>query len=63
MVALARYIARVSTNHHRFQAGKDREMKRQALLEKLADSFRKPKTAPWDWAALRDGKHRAWPIR
>lgn len=34
----------------------------QANLEELADNFRKPETAPWDWEALREGKHRAWPI-
>lgn len=39
------------------------ESKRQALLEKLADNFRAPGTAPWDREALRDGKHHAWPIR
>lgn len=39
------------------------EAKRQALLEELADDFRKPETAPWDWEELREGKARAWPIR
>lgn len=39
------------------------EGKRQRLLEELADNFRKPESAPWDWEALRDGKRRAWPIR
>jgi hypothetical protein len=36
---------------------------RRNLLEELADNFRKPETAPWDWEALRDGKRHAWPIR
>ncbi len=39
------------------------ETKRQELLEELADHFRKPDTAPWDWETLREGKPRAWPIR
>jgi hypothetical protein len=39
------------------------EAKRRKLLEELADNFREPKTAPWDWEALREGKRRAWPIR
>jgi hypothetical protein len=34
----------------------------RANLEELADNFRKPETAPWDWEALREGKHRAGPI-
>lgn len=51
------------TNQHRIKVTKDRKTKRQALLEKLADSFKKPETAPWDREALRDGKRNAWPIR
>ena len=39
------------------------DSRRQELLEKLADHFRRPETAPWDWEALREGKRRAWPIR
>jgi hypothetical protein len=39
------------------------EAKRQALLEELADDFRKPEAAPWDWEELREGKAHAWPIR
>lgn len=39
------------------------EAKRRESLEELAEHFRKPETAPWDWEALREGKRRAWPIR
>jgi hypothetical protein len=39
------------------------EGRRQELLEELANHFSKPETAPWNWEALREGKHRAWPIR
>lgn len=39
------------------------QSKRQALLEELADNFRRPETAPWDPEALREGKSSAWPIR
>ncbi len=39
------------------------EAKRLESLEKLAEHFRKPETAPWDREALREGKRRAWPIR
>lgn len=61
----------MSTQHRRIQVTEDREhaavsadeAKRQKLLEELADDFRKPETAPWDWEALREGKRRAWPIR
>jgi hypothetical protein len=37
--------------------------KRQALLEKLAQSFDEPETAGVDWDLLREGKSRAWPAR
>jgi hypothetical protein len=47
---------------HLAEASPDGE-KRRELLEKLADHFREPESAPWDWQALREGKHRAWPIR
>jgi len=39
------------------------EARRRERLGELADHFRQPTTAPWDWETLRDGKHRAWPIR
>lgn len=39
------------------------EASRRELLEELADGFRKPETAPWDWDLLREGKRNAWPIR
>lgn len=39
------------------------EGRRQELLGELADHFSEPETAPWSWEALREGKHRAWPIR
>jgi hypothetical protein len=39
------------------------EAKRRELLAELADRFRQPETAPWDWEMLREGKHSAWPIR
>jgi hypothetical protein len=63
VVLVGRYIALVPTNHHRIQPTKDSETKRQALLKALAYNFRKPKAAPWDRETMRDGKHRAWPIR
>lgn len=37
--------------------------KRQKLLEQLAQSFDDPEVAGIDWDLLRDGKHRAWPVR
>lgn len=51
------------TKRHRIQVTKDRETKRQELLEKLAHNFRNLETAPWSWEVLRNGKRRAWPIR
>ena len=36
---------------------------RRELLEQLADHFRKPETAPWDWDYLRESKRHAWPLR
>lgn len=36
---------------------------RQALLERLANRFEHPEMAGIDWDLLREGKHRAWPIR
>lgn len=39
------------------------EARRRESLERLAEYFEKPETAPWDWDALREGKQRAWPIR
>lgn len=39
------------------------EANRRKLLEELADNFREPETAPWNWEALRERKRRAWPIR
>jgi hypothetical protein len=39
------------------------EPDRQVLLERLANRFEHPDTAGIDWDLLRDGKHRAWPIR
>lgn len=63
MVLVGRYIALVPINHHHIRVTKDRETKRQALLEKLADNFRKPETAPWNREALRDMKRDAWPTR
>ena len=64
------------TQHHRIQVTEDPELaealraaapqnedRRQELLERLAGHFSEPETAPWDWDALREGKHRAWPIR
>ena len=50
-------------NHHHIRVTKDRETKRQVLLEKLADNVRKPETAPWNREALRDMKRDAWPTR
>jgi hypothetical protein len=38
------------------------EDERRALLEQLAETFEHPETAGIDWALLRDGKRRAWPI-
>jgi hypothetical protein len=38
------------------------EERRKALLESLAERFRKPETAGIDWDLLRDGKLRAWPL-
>jgi len=53
----------MATNQHCIKVTKGRKTKRVALLGKLADSFRKPATAPWDREALRDSKRIAWPIR
>jgi hypothetical protein len=39
------------------------ESRRQDLLEQLAQSFEEPGAAGIDWDLLRDGKHRAWPVR
>jgi hypothetical protein len=39
------------------------EGRRREQLEKLADHFRKPETAPWDWDYLRESKRHAWPLR
>lgn len=39
------------------------EEERQRLLEQLAQDFDEPGAAGVDWDLLRDGKHRAWPIR
>jgi hypothetical protein len=39
------------------------EAKRQELLEQLAGTFEQPETAGIDWDLLREGKHRAWPLR
>jgi hypothetical protein len=39
------------------------ESRRQELLEQLAQSFEEPEAAGIDWGLLRDGKHRAWPVR
>jgi hypothetical protein len=38
------------------------EERRRELLERLAENFEHPETAPWDWDRLRDGKLGAWPI-
>jgi hypothetical protein len=39
------------------------EEQRRAQLERLADDFAHPDSAPWDWDLLREGKPRAWPLR
>jgi hypothetical protein len=39
------------------------EDRRQELLEELVQDFEDPETAGVDWHLLRDGKHRAWPVR
>ena len=39
------------------------EAERRALLERSVEKFRHPETMGIDWDELRDGKHRAWPIR
>jgi hypothetical protein len=39
------------------------ESKRQELLAQLAQSFDEPEVAGIDWDLLREGKHRAWPVR
>jgi hypothetical protein len=39
------------------------EGRRQELLEQLAQDFDAPEAAGIDWDLLRDGKHRAWPLR
>lgn len=39
------------------------ESRRQELLEELAQSFEDPEAAGVDWDLLREGKHRAWPVR
>lgn len=39
------------------------DSERQKLLEQLARSFDDPEAAGIDWDLLREGKHRAWPIR
>jgi hypothetical protein len=59
------------THHDRIQVTEDRELaaappddaRRLELLEELADDFRKPETAPWDWRELREGRAPARPIR
>jgi len=33
---------------------------RRAKLEELAECFKEPETAPWNWEALREGKRFAW---
>jgi hypothetical protein len=48
---------------HHLAGGQLSEERRRELLEGLAECFERPETAPWDWDRLRDGKHRAWPIR
>jgi hypothetical protein len=39
------------------------ESRRRELLEQLAQSFDEPEGAGIDWDLLREGKHRAWPVR
>jgi hypothetical protein len=39
------------------------EGRQQELLEQLAQDFDAPEAAGVDWDLLRDGKHRAWPLR
>ncbi len=39
------------------------EDRRQHLLERLAARFEEPENAGIDLDLLREGKHRAWPIR
>lgn len=39
------------------------DARRRQRLERLAEHFEKPETAPWDWDYLRESKRRAWPIR
>lgn len=39
------------------------EEERRALLERLAERFMEPESAGIDWALLRDGKLRAWPLQ
>lgn len=67
------------TRHPRIQVTEDRELtiagarrlsgepleesRREELLEELAQGFEEPGTAGIDWDLLRDGKHRAWPVR
>lgn len=56
-----RELAIVGARH--LAAAPPDQSKRQALLEELAENFRRPETAPWDPEALREGKSSAWPIR
>lgn len=56
-----RELAIVGARH--LAAAPPEESRRKELLEGLADHFKEPETAPWDWEALRDGKHLAWPAR
>ena len=39
------------------------DSERQRLLAQLAQNFDDPEAAGVDWDLLRDGKHRAWPVR
>ena len=44
-------------------AAPESEVRRRALLERLANRFEHPDTAGIDWDLLREGKRRAWPVR
>ena len=44
-------------------AAPESEVRRRALLERLANRFEHTDTAGIDWDLLREGKRRAWPVR
>lgn len=60
----SRQVRELAIAGARHMAGAARsEGERRALLERMAERFDHPETAGIDWALLRDGKRRAWPIR